>query len=355
MIPETQIKTDILVIGAGPAGSCAARVAVASKLDVIILEKKKKVGIPVQCAEYVPSQLAKETELPSEVISQLVDSMRTHLPDGEVVDSGFRGFMINRDIFDQVQAEQAQKAGAKIYLGTKVLKLRDGVVYAEKDGQILQFKPKVIIGADGPYSIAGRSIGQRNKRLLYTAQHRMFLRHKFLSTEVFFMEEIPCGYGWIFPKGEYANVGVGVDLDFRVRPFEALKGFTQYLIDKGVVEEKILSTTGGAIPIGGLLEKICQDNILLVGDSAGMSHPITGAGVYSAVFWGKEAGQIASEAVINDELSLLKRYQEECFDVMKEPLEKAYVKRLVLKENWRSSDLSNLLRRSWIAFEDYYR
>jgi len=84
---KSSVTCDILVIGAGPAGSTAAKFAAKAGARVILLEKRKQVGVPVQCAEYVPWQITQEVKLPADVIAQRIDSMQTYMPDGEVVET----------------------------------------------------------------------------------------------------------------------------------------------------------------------------------------------------------------------------------------------------------------------------
>jgi len=352
-----QITCDILIVGAGPAGSSAAFASARMGAKVILLEKRKQVGVPVQCAEYVPWQITQLVELPEGVIAQRINSMRTHLPDGEVVETPTKGFIIYRNLFDQALVRTAVEAGVKIFMQTRVLGYENGLVWARQEGRELQINARVIIGADGPHSTVGKWMGQSNTKFIHTAQYQMKLCNKLSSTEVYFRKDIPGGYGWVFPKGKIANVGTGVDLQFGLRPFEALNSFIEYLRKERVIEGERMYVTGGAIPVGGLLSRLWKQNMLLVGDAAGMAHPISGAGVSNAVLCGKMAGEFASRAVSESNMDVLGEYEEECRMLLGEPLMRAFQKRKAMETCWKDNDesLTKTLRSRWIAFEEYWR
>ncbi|MCP4245986.1 MAG: FAD-dependent oxidoreductase, partial [bacterium] len=101
------LRCDILVVGAGPAGSSAARAAAEKGLEVLVVERRDTIGVPVQCAEYIPAPLLGEIDLGRSVVVQSVSGMRTILPDGETTVMRSPGCMIRRDLFDQALARAA--------------------------------------------------------------------------------------------------------------------------------------------------------------------------------------------------------------------------------------------------------
>ena len=347
-----QITCDVLVIGAGPAGSMAAKTCAGKGVSVILIEKRNQVGVPVQCAEYVPWQITQEVKLPEAVIAQRIISMRTYMPDGEVVETQSRGFIIHRALFDQYLVTEAVEAGTKVCLQTRATGYENGMVIAKDESQTLQIKAKIIIGADGPHSTVGKWMGSQNTEFVHTAQYQMPLCNGLYSTEVYFRRDIPGGYGWVFPKGETANVGVGVDLQFGVGPAETLNNFVEYLRKERVIEGEQMGVTGGAIPVNGLLPKLWKQNMLLVGDAAGMAHPITGAGVSNAVLCGQIAGEIAGNAVLENNLDILSEYEKECRMLLGDSLMRARKKRELMESRWNGDDLMETIRSSWIGFEE---
>jgi flavin-dependent dehydrogenase len=154
-----------------------------------------------------------------------------------------------------------------------------------------------------------------------------------------------------------ANVGVGVNLRFGIKPAKALSDFVRHLQQDKIIDHKIINTTGRAIPVGGLAKKLCCNNILLVGDAAGMAHPITGAGVSNAILCGRMAGEFAAQSAMKNNLDILTGYEEECRMLLGDSLARAHQRRKVMETHWNKNnkDLASILRSTWIAFEEYYK
>ena len=97
-------KYQVLVVGAGPAGSSAALAVATAGLRVGMVERRSAIGIPVQCAEYIPAPLMGEIDVGRDFVVQAIRGMRTFLPDGEITEMRAPGFTVARDLFDQVLA-----------------------------------------------------------------------------------------------------------------------------------------------------------------------------------------------------------------------------------------------------------
>jgi flavin-dependent dehydrogenase len=129
-----------------------------------------------------------------------------------------------------------------------------------------------------------------------------------------------------------------------------------------LVESKKLSTidivgkTGGSIPCEGPRQTVFQ-NILLAGDAAGHTHPITGAGILNAVIGGEIAGRVAAEAVARGDLKYIGNYEIEWREAIGGPLFYGAKKREFLEKNWNDSEIGfeNLIRKTWVAFKEYYK
>ncbi|MBI5181375.1 MAG: NAD(P)/FAD-dependent oxidoreductase [Nitrospirae bacterium] len=373
---------DILVIGAGPAGSSAALKAAQGGAKVILIEQKKEIGAPVQCAEHIPVQLTTNIGLRDDLLVNEIHFMRTHLPNGEVRETESIGYVIDRDRFDQHLAEKAEAAGAEIRKGCKAeiplnppllnpvrdlslngvkgeiggLKAGEGglsCVEVIEGGKRYSIEAKIIIGADGPKSTVGKWVGVENKDFVSAKQYIMPLRFEMDYTEVYFRDYIHGGYGWLFPKGDKANVGVGVDIRTKLEPSEILDRFVDDLVRLGKIEKKILNETGGLIPVGGIIG-LRKDNVLLCGDAAGQCNPITGAGISNAVLCGGMAGEISAKAVIDDNLDILSEYDEAVEELVAHSINHAVEKRRHLQQHWGKDTLSEALKKCWIAFDGYY-
>jgi geranylgeranyl reductase family protein len=346
-------QVDVLVVGAGPAGSTAARAAAAGGANVLIVERRRRVGVPVQCAEYVPAQIVRYAPLPERCIAQRIEALRTYLPDGEMVETSARGYVIDRAALDRALAVAACRAGARIWTQARATGRTAQGILVQRGGETIEVRCRVLIGADGPGSIVGEWVGRVNAAYIDALQVEVVLPAPRPCTEVYFDPLYSGGYGWLFPKGDTANVGVGVNQEMGADPYAALS----FLLDRLELDEgAILGRTGGRVPSGGLVGELVAGNVLLAGDAAGQTHPITGAGVANAVIGGTFAGEAAARAVRADDLGLLQGY-EDAWAAMRGPLRHALSKRQHLDRHWTDDParLAALLRETWIAFKAYGR
>jgi flavin-dependent dehydrogenase len=173
------------------------------------------------------------------------------------------------------------------------------------------------------------------------------------TTEVHFIDEIHAGYGWVFPRGNEANVGLGMKpLPGGPSLSEDLSRFTAGLVERGIITPGFRSRTAGWIPAGPL-RRFASGNVYLAGDAAGHTHPITGAGVAQAVIGGRMAGKHAARAVRSGNPAAgAESYQEEWRDMFGESHDKAWHRRLLLESRWQ--DLEEVIRSCWVAFREYH-
>ncbi|RLB13309.1 MAG: NAD(P)/FAD-dependent oxidoreductase [Deltaproteobacteria bacterium] len=346
---------DILVVGAGPAGSSAAWAAAAAGARVLVVERRKAVGVPVRCAEFIPRLLLGELSFRDRgFVVQAVRAMRAVLPDGTVKETRAPGLTIHRDQFDQLLADYARQAGVEILEQVRAVGTEDGfVVLKQAGGSLSRVRAKVIIGADGPHSTVGRWMGLRVRRLIPALQVRVSLSKPMEHTEVYFHPWIYGAYGWVFPKDDQANVGLAIAQGSKwSRPPKAtLEWFVGRLRHEGKIKGPTYNSTFGWIPVEPLQTAV-KGNMMLVGDAAGHTHPITGAGVPQAVACGKAAGICAAEAAAKNDPGLLKRYDQQWQEDVGEALHLAVERRKILERQWHL--LNDILPYCWIGFKEYY-
>ena len=350
MITES---VDVLVIGLGPAGACAAAEAARRGCSVIAVDRKREPGRPVQCAEFVPALISVEARALSVSARQSIRAMMTFIEnDAPDARDDFPGLMIDRAAFDAALVASAGQAGARRRFGANVRSISDEGRIEFADGRSAM--ASVVVGADGPLSVVGRRIGQRNRRLVETRQVTVPLRQRHEATDIFLSAGIPGGYGWLFPKGDVAHVGAGVDPAHKTRLKQIVAGLHASLAESGRVGAEILARTGGAIPVGGMLKPrgMLGDTLaLLAGDAAGLANPVTGAGIASAVYSGKLAGQAAAAWVAGAHEAGLE-YEEELRSVFQPALDRAVNRRRELAASARADAAA--LRRGWIAYPEYW-
>lgn len=342
---------DVLVIGAGPAGSCAARAAASAGARVILIDRRRQVGAPARCAGFIPAPALRLADHPRGVMAQRIESMITFTPDGGSFESATPGFIVNREALDRSLAGAAGKAGARVIMGARAVSRRGRTTMIKLEQGTVEVESAVTIGADGPVSVAGSWIGSVNTGLLVGTQWTVPLNEPSSAIRIYFNSRLPGGYGWLFPKGSEANVGVGLEMGVGLRPRMALKWFVSRLATEGIIKANALSVTGGHIPVGGPLASHAG-SLLLAGDAAGLCQPLTGAGISLAMQSGRLAGDAAAVAALGEGPAALPRYSEEIDDLMGEYLRKAAHgrRRLYRHASGPAADFSRAVRKEWIAF-----
>jgi digeranylgeranylglycerophospholipid reductase len=347
---------DILVIGAGPAGSCAAGAAAERGLDVLLIDRKNQVGVPVCCAEFTPQSISRHLDLSPACVVRSIEAMVTHVPGQPPVMMKSPGWMLNRSLFDRDLAASAVLKGARLSIQTHALGLEDGSVEVEQDGKRRRIRPRVVIGADGPHSTIGLGVSGRQLRQIVALQYEVVMAPRGGdSVHIFFDTQIEGGYAWFFPKGKTANAGLGVVPGKAAILPALLDRFLQHCREEDLIGGvEIIGKTAGSVPCE-ISSKSVFGNVLLAGDAAGHAHPISGAGILNAVLGGKMAGEAAAEAIIRNDPGHLKRYEAEWRSLFGNSLFYGALKRKDCEKNWKEEDFDHLVRRTWVGFKEYYR
>ncbi len=231
----------------------------------------------------------------------------------------------------------------------------DGTVHTS-DGRIL--RPRVLIGCDGPHSRIGAAIGRINRALVDTRQVMVPLVLPHDATDIFLSADYRGGYGWLFPRGAVANVGIGVVMEERQRLKPMLAELFAELSALRRIGTSAFGLTGGAIPVGGRLRSIGHIGpvrVLLAGDAAGLANPVTGAGIASAVQSGTLAGRAAAEW-LDGRARALEAYEEELGDIFDSALGRALRRRREVLARYDGGGRPDrqALRDSWIGSPHYW-
>ncbi len=348
---------DLIVVGAGPAGSRAAQEAARRGVKVLLIDRKERIGFPVQCAELVSQWVFRHASFSPNAIVQSIEAMILHLPDQAPLKMKHPGYMLSRSLFDQELTIAAVEAGTELSIGTRALHVSSEGILLQQGAKERWIQAKVIIGADGVHSVVARSVHRSASREVRALQYEIVLFEPQSHIDIYFHPDFEGGYAWLFPKGKSANVGIGVTASKTALLQELLDRFLRELKNTGRLPRiEIVSKTGGSIPCEPR-EKIVFGNILLVGDAAGHAHPITGAGILNALIGGQLAGKIAAEAILRGDLQHLNHYEAECREAFGRSLRYAFFKRNFLEEHWNrpDRDWNTLIRQTWVGFKDYYQ
>ena len=305
------MKTDVAVVGAGPAGSTAAETAAAAGVDVVLIDRKAEIGTPVQCGGFLPE--ARELnllmpgarlprtleELPERCILHRTRLQRVYAPSGTWKEFAVDGRVVDRRSFDRHLAYRAARAGARVLPATRALHSQPNLVLSGRfPGSITT---GVIIGADGPHSGIARSIGSQQREQGICMEYEMAdVEIDPDAAEMYFGSRYaPGGYAWIIPMGsDIANVGVGVRSSYLggAKLPQLLEKFVKEHPVAGPKLEcgEVLAVMRGSVPAGGMPDSIQMGNVLLAGDAAGHVMATSGGGIPLAMVAGKIAGEVAA-------------------------------------------------------------
>ena len=303
---------DVVVVGAGPAGSMAARTIAQAGNSVLLVEKRQEIGAPVRCAEGVSrARLEEFVQIDPKWICAQIHRYRFRAPDGTsfTIEPDDIGYILERKIFDRDLATMAANAGAHVLAKTAARG-----VFCDESGAIVgvqlsvspnvdvSVRSKIVIGADGVESQVGRWAGidtvPRLRDMCSAVQYLMAgLEVDEGICDFYFGTQVaPGGYLWIFPKGKrMANVGIGI-VGNRADKITA-QAFLDRFIEANFPTGSILGVVAGGIPLSGTLKRIVKDGLMLVGDAAHQAFPHTGGGIENALEAGLLAGEVAVDAL----------------------------------------------------------
>jgi len=316
---------DVIVVGAGPAGSIAAKFAAEQGVSVLMLEKDRDVGYPVRCAEAINREGLEAFIKPDpRWINAEITKFGFVAPNGKevIIDLGkVEGYILERRIFDYELAKKASEAGAEIltraYVNGLIIENNKvcGVKY-EFRGEQKEVRSKIVIAADGVESRVGRWAGitthidfremescfQITASNVHCSQDTMFF---------YFGEEIaPEGYFWVFPKGEgTANIGLGVSGEIGKK--RSALSYLNSNLQKFFPEVNTLTQIAGGVPSSLTLKQIAASGIMLVGDAARQVNPLSGGGISSGMIGGSIAGKLAAKSIANNDEKYISKYAKD--------------------------------------------
>jgi digeranylgeranylglycerophospholipid reductase len=319
MIPKASY--DVVIVGAGPAGSTAAMYAAEKGASVLLLDKKKEIGNPIQCAGFLPDAsevqaLLPDARLPDTLknypkscVLQHINTQRLIPPNGSIKEFAVKGAVLDRRRYDQFLAEKAAKAGAELMVKTRVTKVEGTTVKTSGFYGKHSIKAKVIIGADGPNSLVARSKGLAFKPELKETSVALEYQVRNVDIDPYALEMyfgkdfVPGGYAWIFPEGgDRANIGIGIRRGLAEKGVSAKEYLHRFMLKHPVAAPRLKNCTimniiAGIIPVNGAPERTATENSLIVGDAAGQIIATNGSGLPPAMIAAKVAGEIAAEFV----------------------------------------------------------
>lgn len=303
---------DVAVVGAGPVGSTFARYAAEKGLKVAIFEKKKEVGVPLQCAGLLGRKIKDVNILPDEFIINEINGAYLHSPSDTVLTVSKKepvAYVLDRIAYDKFLAELAVEEGAELFLNHRVenIDIEKGEIYL-KDKKITA---EVIVGADGHSSVVSKKFN-RDFASMHAAQYLVDTGTDLFKenyVHLYVDPKISPGFLWIIPVSKStARVGLFADAEYKDLN-NILKDFmagNRYLKDS-----KIVKKYHGVIPASDHKKDIVKKRAILIGDAASQVKPTTGGGLIMGFVCAKIAADVVYEALKANDIKILKNYQEE--------------------------------------------
>jgi geranylgeranyl reductase family protein len=295
---------DVAIVGAGPAGACAALALASKGLSVVLLEKaalpRYKTcggGLVRRAQKLLPVDVSPVIE------RQLNLATMTLLTSGLSFEARHKEALISmtmRSELDHLLVTSAEKAGARVCQGIKVLGLSFETSSITLTTTRESYPARFVVAADGVHSIIAKAAGWPNHSHLAPAlESEIRVADKDLErfcAAARFDFDIPArGYAWVFPKRDHLSVGV-LSVQRRDRDLgDALRRYLQAVGLNRVLHEE---RHGSLIPLAPRAGPLARDRVLLVGDAAGLADPVTAEGISGAV----RSGQLAAEAIIKGKL-----------------------------------------------------
>lgn len=339
----SDISCDVVVVGAGPAGSIAARYATLAGAKTLVIEEHASAGSPVQCTGLVSCRTLDVCGIEQGAwVYRKIKGARIFSPDGSSISIGgekVRAYVINRTVFDRHLLQCAAQAGADVMMKTKAVGLRQhpgpgtgtepGSVFISRpglrletvsdkargkkvlevinNGKRIDISARVVIGADGVQGSIARwsGLGQVQKVLSGVQIETAYDVEDTDYVEVFPGSDVPGFFAWAVPVNENtARIGLCVDpAKTDLNAYEHLKVFLhtnprmKERLGKGCSDMLV-----GCIPLGPQ-SRTSTDGVIITGDAAGQVKPTSGGGVYMGALCARIAGEVAAKAALSGDSS----------------------------------------------------
>ena len=313
-----ELDFDVVVVGGGPAGSSAARIAAKNGCSVALIEKEKEIAETVRTSGVTWISDIEEFGIPNECYNPIKKfSFCSPKNSVTISDNIAKAAVLDVRKTYRFLAKRAQSLGSEVFTSTNVSEILKnssgeciGVIAKSQDREI-KFKAKVIIDASGFASIVARELGHVEQWKKFGVGAEFEVKTEKLEYDNWWLmvgqKYSPAGYAWIFPTSKNtARIGVGIgkpdsDVDPTIRLNELIDNKIGPIKDLGKIEK--IEFHYGLIPNEGLTRKTVYDNLILVGDSAGQANPLVLEGIRYAIRFGEIAGKVAAAAIKNEDTS----------------------------------------------------
>ena len=376
----SQPETNVVILGAGPAGATTSIFLAKHKIDHIILDKATFPRDKI-CGDAMSGKVISVLKSIDPAFVFELDKDDTHYagcwgvqfiaPNGQPLDVPFRGkpeeqehapgFISKRMDFDNFLVNKIDEKYATKWLGCDVKDVIDHqdhfeIIY-KQNGEEKSSTCRMVIGAEGDRSIVAKKLaGHKMNPKYYAAGLRAYYEnvtgmHPQKFIELHYIKEILPGYLWVFPlPGNQANVGIGL-LSEKVRSHKlrlrdmmetALK--TNANLKERFKNARVVDDAKGwGLPLGSIKRDLSGRGYLLTGDAGSLIDPFTGEGIGNAMVSGRYAAETIAEAIKANDYSadFLKMYDQKVYDRLWKELKLSYTIQRLLKYPWLFNFVAN--------------
>ncbi|MFX1513323.1 MAG: hypothetical protein ACFFCQ_12115 [Promethearchaeota archaeon] len=316
-------QVDILIVGLGPAGASTlktlAQISDTQSFKILAIDRRAKIGIPVNCGEFLPSPGTLGEMFPNitdaddlfhfddRLIAQRTKRLAFISPEGKVTSISFEGVTIHRDLWLQDIVKQAERfSNITVLRKTSLKQITNDSWHITRPEGSRTINPKIIVGADGVNSQVRRHLWGKSALFRDTKDYvncREYLmnnleNHDSSEVGMYFGQEIASGaFAWIIPKGpQAANVGIGIrnlkKCGTTLR--KALDCFiTSYPHSSPYFSDATIQKTYATrVPVAYPLQKTVEKNAVLIGNAASQTVGAVGAGIPPAIILGNRLAPI---------------------------------------------------------------
>jgi geranylgeranyl reductase family protein len=293
-------RYDVIVVGAGPAGSTAAYHLAVAGAKVLLLDRASFPrdkpcggGVTERAARLLPFSI-------DPVVEDVAIQVDLRLRYGRTIERGDGlplVYMTQRRRLDHYLAERAAAAGVDFRDGARVTAVETGTSAARVAAAGERYEAESLVGADGANGIAAKALGLGGNQSVGVAlegnlSYEHFDAAGYRGKLVLEFGVVPGGYAWVFPKAEHANFGVGGWGSEGTRLREHLERLCSA---HGVSMDELEEIRGHRLPLRSPRSTLARGRALLVGDAAGLIDPVSGDGMFEGFL----SSRYASEAVLD--------------------------------------------------------
>ncbi len=323
--------TDVIVIGAGPAGLTAAKKLAELDVDYLLFDRDMNPGENKPCAGFIPASALKQFSIPKIDDQHEIDKVRMKFQGRDLVTIQFDhplGVNVSRGALGKTLQSMIPATSSNLIFGSKVGKVETSSnsckATLREDGKERTFTSKLIIDASGANPVSQRFTAIRpripNSAMGYGLQYHIEVDRELEHSNTFLYgnKYSPSGYCWLFPRGKVAILGTG-GLVKRIRTNERrTHDYLDYILKEvepfsnELGNGTIIKKDSALMPLAGVIKPSFGQRIMLAGDASGHCSPISGEGIHYSMVGGLVAAQTAARCIRKNDFSdrMLSKYEE---------------------------------------------